>query len=123
MKKKITVWVVDDDSSVRKALKRLLRSAGYPVRTFASAIEFLDSGETKDGILVLDVKMPGLNGFDLQKKLVGLGADIPIIFISAHYDVQARSDVVPAGAVAFLQKPFNDQDLLDAINLADQVKR
>lgn len=121
MSKKMTIWIVDDDSSVRKAVNRLVQSAGFSSRTFASGQEFLNSGVTgKDGILVLDIRMPGLNGLETQKQLCASGAGIPIIFITAHEDPHTRTIAMAAGAVAFILKPFDDQSLLDAINIASQ---
>ena len=112
----VTIFVVDDDEPVLKALKRLIRSAGFNVETFSSAQEFLkwDCGE-KPGLLVLDVRMPEMSGFELQKRLASSGSKMPIIFITAHEDMKARKLAMEAGAVAFLQKPFEDQALLDAI--------
>ena len=111
-----TVFAVDDDESVRLALKRLIRSAGLKVETFASAREFINTGGTRrTGILVLDVRMPEMSGLELQKQLVASGAEIPVIFISAHEDSRAVELALAAGAVAFLYKPFDDQDLLAAI--------
>jgi FixJ family two-component response regulator len=114
-----TVYVVDDDLSVRKALGNLLRSAGLTVQLFASADEFLRH-ERADGpaCLVLDVRLPGGNGLDLQQELAELGSHIPIIFITGHGDVQMSVRAMKAGALEFLQKPFRDQDLLDAIQEA-----
>ena len=114
-----TVFAVDDDESVRLALKRLIRSAGLKVETFASAREFLNAGcARRTGILVLDVRMPEMTGLELQKQLARSGAEIPVIFISAHEDSQAVELALAAGAVAFLYKPFDDQDLLTAIDRA-----
>jgi len=111
-----TIFVVDDDQSVRLALKRLMKSAGLKVETFASAREFINTGGTRrTGILVLDVRMPEMSGLELQKQLVASGAEIPVIFISAHEDSRAVELALAAGAVAFLYKPFDDQDLLAAI--------
>jgi FixJ family two-component response regulator len=115
-KRDITIFVVDDDESVRVALKRLMRSAGLKVETFASAREFLNNCVTnRIGILVLDVRMPEMSGLELQKQLAASGAEIPVIFISAHEDSRAFELALAAGAVAFLYKPFDDQDLLAAI--------
>ena len=112
-----TVFAVDDDESVRLALKRLIRSAGLKVETFASAREFLNAGcARRTGILVLDVRMPEMTGLELQKQLARSGAEIPVIFISAHEDSQAVELALAAGAVAFLYKPFDDEDLLAAID-------
>ena len=112
-----TVFAVDDDESVRLALKRLMKSAGLKVETFASAREFINTGGTRrTGILVLDVRMPEMTGLELQKQLAASGAEIPVIFISAHEDSQAVELALAAGAVAFLYKPFDDEDLLAAID-------
>jgi FixJ family two-component response regulator len=117
--KDITIFIVDDDKSVRRALKRLVNIAGFSARTFASAREFWDSGRFRStGVLVLDVRMPGMSGLELQKQLIDSDSDIPIIFITAHEDIQASRKALEAGAVAFLQKPFEDQALINAINSA-----
>ena len=115
-KRDITIFVVDDDESVRRALKRLMKSAGLKVETFGSAREFLNyEGANRTGILVLDVRMSEMSGLELQKHLAASGAEIPVIFISAHEDSQAVEMALGAGAVEFLYKPFDDQDLLAAI--------
>src|SRR3981189_593824 len=113
------VFVVDDDPSVRRSTERLLRLAGLKVQTFSSAREFLVSHRS-DGpaCLVLDVRMPGLSGMDLQHELAESGIHIPIIFITAHGDIPMTVRAMKAGAVEFLSKPFRDQDLLDAIQHA-----
>jgi FixJ family two-component response regulator len=121
------VFVVDDDQSVREALGSLIRSAGVRVETFASAQEFL-GGPRPDvaSCLVLDVRMPGLSGFDLQKRLAEIDVEIPIVFITGHGDIPTSVRAIKAGAVEFLTKPFSDQDLLDAIQQAlqrDQAAR
>ena len=114
-----TVFVVDDDASVREALKNLLRSMALNVETFGSAKEFLSSQRSKaPGCLVLDVRLPGLSGLDLQRQLVDANIQIPIIFITAHGDIQMSVRAMKAGAVEFLTKPFRDQDLLDAVQQA-----
>jgi len=112
-----TVFVVDDDPSVRKALARLMKSAGYAVETFASAREFLDSGRHQDtpGCLVLDVQMPGLNGLDLQQELNRFRPAPSIIFISGHGDIPMSVRAMKDGAVDFLTKPIDDQELLSAV--------
>ena len=111
-----TIWVVDDDPSVCKALKRLIKSVCFRVKTYASAQEFLDDAHMEDsGLLILDVRMPGLSGLELQKQLVASGSKIPIIFITAHANGEAHKTAMEEGAVAFLHKPFDDQDLFDAI--------
>lgn len=111
-----TFFIVDDDDFVRDALKTLLKSAGFKVEVFGSAQEFLDSGHYNGGLLILDVRMPGMDGLALQKKLVALGATLPIIFITAHEDIQARTKAMAAGAAAFLQKPLEDYVLLGCID-------
>ena len=117
--KDITVFIVDDDESVRRALKRLIKVAGFKAKTFGSAREFLDSGHYQStGVLVLDVRMPGMSGLELQKHLTDSGSDMPIIFITAHEDIQARHMALEAGALAFLKKPFEDQALFDVIQRA-----
>lgn len=119
---KTVVFVVDDDASVRDALGSLIRSAGSRVETFASAQEFLD-GPRSDiaGCLVLDVRLPGLSGLDLQKRMAEANIEIPIIFITGHGDVPTSVRAMKAGAVEFLTKPFVDGDLLGAIQQA--IKR
>src|SRR5260370_28645598 len=119
---KAIVFVVDDDISVREALESLVRSAGFEVESFASAQDFLDHRKP-DGpsCLVLDVRLPGLSGLDLQKRIREANREIPIVFITGHGDVPTSVRAMKAGAVEFLIKPFSDQDLLDAIQQA--VKR
>ena len=117
--KSFTVYVVDDDDSIRRALKRLLRSAGYHAITFESAEEFLDSASCLgDGCLVLDIRLPGMTGLDLQEKLASSGAKYSIIFMTAHDNPQWQERARKAGAVAYLKKPFNEHSLLDAIQCA-----
>ena len=118
------VFVVDDDSPVREALRSLLRSVGLEVETFSSAQEFLRA-ERPDapGCLVLDVRLPGLSGLDLQRELAGADIHIPIIFITGHGDIPMTVRAMKAGAVEFLTKPFRDQDLLDAISQAIERDR
>lgn len=114
-----TVFVVDDDPSVRRGLERLLRTAGHRVESFASAREFLERPE-HDGprCLVLDVRMPGQSGLDLHDRLVASGRDIPVIFITGHADVPMAVRAMKAGAVDFLSKPFDDDELLGAARQA-----
>jgi RNA polymerase sigma factor (sigma-70 family) len=114
-----TVFVIDDDGSVREAIKSLIRSVGLHVETFASAQEFLQ-GERSDApsCLVLDVRLPGLSGLDLQREMADANIQIPIIFITGHGDIPMSVRAMKEGAVEFLTKPFRDQDLLDAIRLA-----
>ena len=113
------VFVIDDDESVREALNSLIRSVGLRAETFASAREFLESTRPDlPACLILDVRMPGLSGLDLQRDLVGANIHIPIIFITGHGDIPMSVRAMKAGAVEFLTKPFRDQDLLDAIQQA-----
>ncbi len=115
-----TVYVVDDDPSIRESLNLLLNSAGYEVKSFASAKEFLESerGTPGPACLDLDVKMPGLGGLDLQKELRSRNTIIPIIFITGHGDIPMSVQAMKRGAVDFLSKPFDDGDLLDAVKEA-----
>jgi len=118
------IYVVDDDSDVRKAMDTLLRSVGLRVLTFASASEFLRSKLSDvPGCLVLDVRMPGMSGLDLQNEMTKANIDIPIIFITGHADVAMAVKVMKAGAVEFLTKPFHDQDLLDSLQHAVERDR
>jgi len=115
--KKPLIYVVDDDPSVRRALERLLRSAGYDAKTFASALEFMEFKHPDvPGCLVLDIKMPELNGLDLQDLLAEKGITIPVIFITGHGTVPDSVRALKGGAMDFLQKPFNDNELLDAVS-------
>lgn len=116
------VFVVDDDFSVREALESLVRSAGYKVETFASAQDFLASSRPDvPSCLVLDVRLPGLSGLDLQNRMAEANREIPIVFITGHGDVPTSVRAMKAGAIEFLMKPFPDRDLLDAIQQA--IKR
>jgi FixJ family two-component response regulator len=121
------VFVVDDDRSVREATRSLLGSVGLRVETFPTAQEFLNSKRPEaPACLVLDVRLPGLSGLDLQRELANAGTPIPIIFITGHGDVPMSVQAMKAGAVEFLTKPFRDQQLLDAIQQAidrDRVER
>jgi FixJ family two-component response regulator len=115
----VTICIVDDDYSVRRALERLLRSSGYRVEAFASACEFLERGGLDGlGCLVVDVRMPGESGLDLQQTLADQGRVIPLIFITGHGDIPMAVRAMKMGAVDFLTKPFDDQVLLDAIQQA-----
>jgi FixJ family two-component response regulator len=110
------VFVVDDDQSVREGLSSLIRSIGLDVETYASGHEYLRRPPPQSpACLVLDVRMPGLSGLDLQRELADQGREIPIIFITAHGDIPMTVKAMKAGAAEFLSKPFRDQDLLDAI--------
>jgi FixJ family two-component response regulator len=111
-----TVCIVDDDRSLLRALQRLISTAGFNAEAFTSAENFLESVWCKGcGCLVLDVHLGGLNGFELNERLVADGVSIPIIFITAHDDAATRERAGAARAVAYLQKPFDDHLLLDAI--------
>jgi FixJ family two-component response regulator len=111
------VFIVDDDDSVRKALTRLIKSVDLTVETFASAHDFLKrKSHNGPACLLLDIRMPGLSGLDLQDELVAAGRTLPIIFISAHGTIPLTVRAMKAGAVDFIEKPFEDQTLLDAIN-------
>lgn len=114
------VSIVDDDESVREAINSLLRSVGLQAQVFASAEEFLNSGyQHHADCLILDVRMPGMNGLQLQEQLVSVECDIPIIFITAHIsDTQARSRALQSGAVDFLIKPFSEEALLNDVYTA-----
>ena len=115
-KRRGMVYVIDDDESVRKALKRLFRSADLDVETFSSAEEFLSNPrQGQNACILIDIRMPGLTGFDLQKRLLSQGVQIPVIVISASDDVQTREHARELGAVNFFRKPVDDQALLDAI--------
>jgi len=120
----VIVYVVDDDLSVRRALSRLIRSVGLPVETFATAQAFLESPpRDQAACLVLDVRLPGPSGLDLQSALNEAGRPLPIVFITAHGNVSTSVRAMKAGAVDFLQKPFNDQELLDSIQRALETSR
>jgi FixJ family two-component response regulator len=113
------VFVVDDDSAVRDSLALLLRSVGLKGEAYSSAAEFLEAYDAnRPGCLVLDVRMPGMSGLELQEKLEELHSTLPIIFLTAHGDVPMAVKAVKAGAVDFIQKPFRDQDLIDKIQHA-----
>ena len=114
-----TVFVVDDDASIREALSSLVRSVGLSVETFSSAKEFLRHKRAETpACLVLDVRLPGLSGIELQRELASADIQIPIIFITGHGDIPMSVRAMKAGAVEFLTKPFRDQDLLDAVQQA-----
>jgi len=114
-----TVFVVDDDPGVLDSIRLLLRSVGLPSKTFPSANEFLEAYDSeRAGCLVLDVRMPGMSGLELQARLQEMRSTLPIIFVTAHGDVPMAVDAVKAGAVDFIQKPFRDQELLDKIQEA-----
>ena len=114
------VYLIDDDESVRKALQRLLRSAGLDGKAFSSAEEFLQSGDLdeKGACIILDIRMPGLTGFDLQEKLASKGIRVPVIAVSAFDDAATRERARKLGATAFFRKPVDGQALIDAIQWA-----
>jgi len=118
------IAIVDDDLSAREGLSSLIRSAGLQVETFASAQEFLDRpGAEPPSCLILDLQLPGLSGLDLQKRMVQVGLEIPIVFLTGHGDIPASVQAMKAGAVEFLTKPFDDQELLRAIEEAIERDR
>jgi len=118
------VGIVDDDESVRNSISSLLRSAGYKTLTFESAEAFLDSGLISDAdSLVLDVKMPGLSGIELQRRLIELKYMVPIVFVTAHADDAIRELALAQGARAFFAKPFNDEALLSALGSAVDFRK
>jgi FixJ family two-component response regulator len=117
------VFVVDDDPSVRRAIKRLIGSVGLRVELFGSPQEFINRRPDAPSCLVLDIRLPGISGLDFQRELAHSGIHIPIIFITAHGDIPMTVRAMKAGAVEFLTKPFRDQDLLDAIQIALEMDR
>jgi FixJ family two-component response regulator len=113
------ISIVDDDQSVRQSLASLLRSVGFAVRAFGSAEDFLKAGQPgATGCLLLDLRMPGMSGLELQQQLAAAGVRVPIVFLTAHGDEEARARALRAGAVAFLTKPFSENALLDAVRVA-----
>jgi len=122
-----TVFVIDDDPLVRAAIQGMLKSVGLHSETFGTPQEFMRSKRPDEpSCLILDVRLPGVNGLEFQRKLADAGVRIPIIFITGHGDITMSVKAMKSGAVEFLTKPFRDQDLLDAINLAldrDRVTR
>lgn len=115
------IYVVDDDDSVCRALKTLLLTFDFDVKTFNSAKSFFDVVSNEDpGCLVLDIHMPGLDGWEMQKKILASGSKRPVIFISAEKQDNAAERALKVGAVGFLQKPFNGQSLVDLINVATE---
>jgi len=116
------VFVVDDDAAMRHSTQCLIRSIGLRAETFASAQQFLKYKRPDEpSCLVLDMRMPGLSGLDLQKELAEAGVEIPIIFVTAHGDIPMSVQAMKAGAIEFLTKPYRDQDLVDALH--DALKR
>lgn len=118
------VFVIDDEEDVREAVGLLIRSVGHDVQTFPTAQAFFDVvGPDHQGCLVLDVRMPGMNGMELQERLDKKGLKLPIVFISGHGDIPMAVKAVQRGAVDFLEKPFSDQELLDRVERALQRAR
>jgi FixJ family two-component response regulator len=119
-----TVYIVDDDEAVRNSLRLLLKALGQPAAAYGSAQDFLAAFDPQwRGCLVLDIRMPGMSGLELQQELNTRGALMPIIFITGHGDVPMAVEAMQHGAMDFLQKPFRDQDLLDRINRALEKDR
>jgi FixJ family two-component response regulator len=113
------ISIVDDDDAVRNSLDDLIRSIGFRTQGFPSAEAFLSSNQSRDtACLLLDVRMPGMNGLDLQRQIVAANSQIPIIFITSHADDDARARALEDGAVAFLYKPFREEELFNAIEAA-----
>jgi FixJ family two-component response regulator len=118
------IAIVDDDPSAREGLQSLIRSAGWRVETFVSAQDFLARlGAEAPSCLILDLQLPGLSGLDLQKRMVEVGLEIPIVFLTGHGNIPASVQAMKAGAVEFLTKPFDEQDLLQAIHEAVERDR
>jgi FixJ family two-component response regulator len=121
-KSKPLIAIVDDDESVCRAMKRLVRSLGMDSNAFASGQEFIDLIETMPSFqpdcVVLDVQMPGMNGLEVQERLASSGNRLPVIFITAHDEAGVRDRALAAGAVAFLRKPFNDESFITTLHLA-----
>jgi FixJ family two-component response regulator len=114
-----TIFLIDDDVSVRAGLTGLIESVGLPVRTFASALEFLALKPVDaEGCVVLDVKMPGMNGLDLQREMIDSGISLPVIFLTGHGDILMTVHAMKAGAVHFLTKPVREDELMNAIRQA-----
>src|SRR6202000_70360 len=124
MTEEAIVHVVDDDEAVRGALSRLLRSVGYGIQSHATASEFLkETLPDAPGCIVLDVRMPGVSGLELQEHLNRSEVRLPLVLMSGHGDIQMSVRAMKAGAVAFLTKPFRDQDMLDAVGSAIDIHR
>ena len=111
------VAIVDDDELFRRSIERLVRSAGFRVEVFGSAEEFLERGDMdRTACAILDMKLPGMSGLDLQQRLIATPTPIPIVFVSAHDEATMQANALRAGAVAFLRKPFDNRTLLDALS-------
>jgi FixJ family two-component response regulator len=118
MNSAILIAIVDDDPWVRRSLNRLMKSAGFKTECFASAEEFLESADDLLGCVILDLKLPGMNGLELQRRLADEDKRVPIVFVSAQDDRASKSQALQAGATAFLNKPFGDETLLNAVDSA-----
>jgi len=113
------ICIVDDDESVRRALTRLVRSSGMRAESFGSPADLLDQGLSDDvGCLLLDIQLPGMDGFELHGRIAAGGSRLPVIFLTAHPDEKKRERARAAGAIAYLEKPFDEEALLEAIQLA-----
>ncbi len=124
VKKKKLVYVIDDDKSVRRAFQLLFQSADFDVQAFSSAEEFLEGASlSDDSCIILDMRMPGMTGLDLQKELASRKIKIPVIVVSAYDDASIRGLAREFGAVAFFKKPVDDQALIDAIHWATEVTK
>jgi len=111
------IAIVDDDELFRRSIERLVRSAGFTVEAFGSAEDFLERGDLdRTACAILDMKLPGMNGLDLQQRLITTATPIPIVFVSAHDEAMVQESALRAGAVAFLRKPFDNSTLLDALS-------
>jgi FixJ family two-component response regulator len=119
----LLVTIVDDDESIRRALRRLIRSAGFEADAFGSAEEFLLQGDRETACLILDVRLPGMSGLDLQRELAALNPRIPIIFMSAYGSDDMKERAIEKGAIAFLRKPISEDLLLDDVRLALDARR
>ena len=111
------VAIIDDDELFRRSIERLVRSAGFMVEAFESAEDFLQHGDLdRTACAILDMKLPGMNGLDLQQRLIARPSPMPIVFVSAHDETVMRAKALRGGAIAFLQKPFDNSALLDALS-------
>lgn len=118
-----TVYIVEDDAAVRAGMRRLLRPLGLPVREFASAEEFLAVSADARGCLVLDLSLPGMNGLQLQERLGAQRSDIPIVFVTSHFDTASQETALARGAIAFLRKPFGLDQLYAHVDMATRRER
>jgi FixJ family two-component response regulator len=111
------VAIVDDDELFRRSIERLVRSAGFTVEAFGSAEDFLERGDMdRTACAILDMKLPGMSGLDLQQRLIAKATPIPVVFVSAHDEAMMQASALRAGAVAFLKKPFDNSTLLDVLS-------